>query len=348
MLTEKQVNEIKEHLNKAQNPLFLFDNDQDGLCSFLLLQRFIKRGKGYPVKVSPKMTKDYFKRVRELNADYIFILDQPEVSEEFFQEVRENNIPTVWIDHHYIPNIKIPKFIKYYNPVYNSKERKSEPTTALCYQVTQQKKDIWLGVIGCIADNFVPEFYEQFKKQYPELSIDSDSAFEIFYKSEIGKIARMLGFGLKDRISNVIQMMKMLYNSENPYDILNESKENKALISRSLNLEKKFDKLIEKAKKQISEKLLFFRYEGDISMSADIANKLTFLFPEKIIAVIYTKGPRANISARGKNVREIVLKAIKTIEDSTGGGHESAVGAQINKNHIDKFENNLIKIIKNS
>ena len=47
MLTTKQISEIKEHLNNAQNPLFFFDNDPDGLCSFILLQRYIKRGKGF-------------------------------------------------------------------------------------------------------------------------------------------------------------------------------------------------------------------------------------------------------------------------------------------------------------
>ena len=36
MLTKKQKTEIKEHLEKSQNPLFFFDNDNDGLMSFLL------------------------------------------------------------------------------------------------------------------------------------------------------------------------------------------------------------------------------------------------------------------------------------------------------------------------
>ena len=31
MLTEKQLKEIREHLEKAQNPVFFFDNDADGL-----------------------------------------------------------------------------------------------------------------------------------------------------------------------------------------------------------------------------------------------------------------------------------------------------------------------------
>jgi len=347
MLTEKQVKEIKEHLNKAQNPLFLFDNDQDGLCSFLILQKYIKRGKGYPIKVSPAMTKDYFRKVKELNADYIFILDQPEVSEEFFKEVQENNIPTVWIDHHDIGDISIPEFISYYNPIYNkgNKKRFSEPTTYLCYQISQQKKDLWLGVAGCIADHFIPDFYEEFKKDYPELSTDSEEPFGIFYNSEIGKVSRMMGFGLKDRMSNVIMMIKMLYKAENPYDVLNESKENKRLVSRFLEIDKKFNKFVDKAKKEVSENLLFFTYAGEISMSADIANKLSFLFPKKLIVVVYNKGPRANISGRGKGIREIIVEAIKPFENSTGGGHENAVGAQINLNEVDQLQENIKNII---
>ena len=75
MLTKKQIEEIRGHLNSSQNPLFLFDNDQDGLCSFLLLQKYLGRGKGFPVKSSPSLTQDYFRKVEEFNADYIFVLD---------------------------------------------------------------------------------------------------------------------------------------------------------------------------------------------------------------------------------------------------------------------------------
>ena len=30
--TEKQIKEIRDHLDRAQNPVFFFDNDPDGLC----------------------------------------------------------------------------------------------------------------------------------------------------------------------------------------------------------------------------------------------------------------------------------------------------------------------------
>jgi len=52
---EKQVAEVREHLEKAQNPVFFFDNDPDGLCSFLLLQRYIGRGRGVVIKSFPQM-----------------------------------------------------------------------------------------------------------------------------------------------------------------------------------------------------------------------------------------------------------------------------------------------------
>ena len=207
MLTQKQIEEIKEHLNQAQNPLFFFDNDSDGLCAFLLLQRYCGKGKGVAIKSFPELTEEYFRKVHELNADYIFILDKPLVSEEFFLKARELNIPVVCIDHHEIDKDKIPEFVNYYNPIFNSPS-KNEPTTYLCYQVSNNKNDLWIAIIGCISDSFFPEFYSKFKKNYPDLSIDSKNAFEIRYKSQIGKITNMFSFALKDRTTNVVNINK--------------------------------------------------------------------------------------------------------------------------------------------
>ncbi|MDP7521214.1 MAG: hypothetical protein QF567_03195, partial [Candidatus Pacearchaeota archaeon] len=114
MLTKKQITEIREHLEKAQNPLFFFDNDNDGLMSFLLLQRFIGRGKGVVVKGSHRFGENYIRKVNELNPDYIFVLDIPAVEDDFFKEISEKNIPVVWIDHHNVDKPK-NKEISYYN-----------------------------------------------------------------------------------------------------------------------------------------------------------------------------------------------------------------------------------------
>lgn len=346
MLTRIQVKEIRAHLEKAQNPLFFFDNDQDGLCSFLLLQRSIGRGRGVPIKSFPDLVPEYFRKVKELNADYIFILDKPVVSVEFLEEIDKINLPVVWIDHHEIDKLSIPRFVNYYNPTLN-KKKSDEPVTALCYQVAGKKEDLWIAVIGCISDNFVPKFYSEFEKRYPDLSINSKKASDIFYKSQVGRICRILSFGLKDRTTNVISMLKFLMKAKTPYELLEENSKTHSFMKRFEQINLKYQRLLGKAvaigKK--SRKLLFFQYGGDLSISADIANELSYIFQEKIIVVVYVKGIKGNISIRGKKIRKLFLKSIEGIENAKGGGHENAVGGQLNMEDLERFRRNLEKLI---
>lgn len=345
MLTKKQIKEIREHLSNAQNPLFLFDNDQDGLCSFLILQRFIGRGKGFPVKQTP-MSEDYFRRVNELSPDYIFILDVPEVRGDFWEKIKQINLPVVWIDHHEKDLTKIPKFVNHYNPVYN-KKKENLPTTYLCYQVSEKKDDLWLSIIGNISDKNVPEYWKDFKKQFPELGIDSDDAQEIFYNSEIGRIAQMIGYGLKDKTTNVISMLKFLMKAKSPHDVLEESKDNQQIHKRFDEIQKKYLKLIDKAKSEYrGSEVVFFKYGGDTSMSSEISNGLKFAFPGKYILVAYVKEGRVNLSGRGKNVKKFFVKALENFENARGGGHTDAVGGQISADNLEKFRENFEKLIK--
>ena len=343
MLTEKQTKEIREELQSCTNPLFYFDNDQDGLISFILLRRFIEKGAGIPVKNSP-MDDSYFRRVKEFEPDKIFVLDVPEVSKEMFAKLEEYGAPVVWIDHHDIEFSKVPEWVKYFNPVKNGKE--NTPTCVLVQEVVG-KKDLWLGVIGAIADHYVPSFYEQFLKDYPDLGIKSEKPFEIFYNSEIGRISRMLGAGLKDRTSSVFRMLRFLYEVKNPYDLIEEKKENKDLHKRFDKIDEKFNSLMEKAKEGGNEsKILFFKYSGETSMSADLSNKLSYLYPEKVVVVAFVKGERVNVSLRGIKIRSVALELLKEFENARGGGHENAVGCQLDLGDLEKFVEELGKRIK--
>jgi len=350
MLSSTQISEIREHLEKAQNPLFLFDNDQDGLCSFLLLQRMIGRGKGVPIRSFPQLDKDYFRKISEFNSDYVFILDKPIVSKQFFEEVEKINVPVVWIDHHDIPGNEVPEFVNYYNPIF-SKEKSNEPVTHICYKVSGKKEDLWLAVVGCISDKFLPEFYPDFKKQFPELCVDmkdSTNAFRILYDSQIGKISRMIGFGLKDRTTNVINMLRFLMKAKSPYDVLEESKNSQSIRERFDYLFPKYQKLLEKAISVSDEKskILFFQYGGDLSLSSDLSNELSYLFPKKVVVVIYVVGAKANVSIRGKNIREKFLKSLEGLNNPTGGGHEDAVGANIRVEDLELFRKKFEELVE--
>ena len=362
MLTENQILEIREHLEKAQNPLFYYDNDLDGLCSFLLLRRYIGRGKGIAVKSYPDLNVQYAKRAEELKADYVFVLDKPLLAKDFVDEIDKLQIPLVWIDHHDIQgseksienSIEKDNAIYLYNPSKNKgKSKSTEPVTFLSYQVTQRKEDIWLAFMGCIADHFFPKFSAEFISQYPEFwpkKVKITDPFEAYYKTEIGRIAQSLSFGLKDSITNVVLLQNFLIGCSGPGDVFQEIESNHAFRARYSEIKKKYDVLIEKAKSETSEKLIFFDYMGDLSISAEIANELSFLYPKKYIAAAYIKGGISNISLRGKGVRIILEKILKFFEGATGGGHDDAAGARVKTSDLAKFREKLegeINIIDN-
>lgn len=346
MLTEKQVEEIRGHLERAQNPIFFFDNDADGVCSFLLLRRWLGRGKGVPIKSYPDVIDKYFSKVTEFGADYIFFLDKPVVSKEFFDAAEKAGVNVVWIDHHLIDKKDVPDFVHYYNPLFN-KKKGDEPVTDLCYQVTNRKEDLWVLVAGCISDRFVPEDYADFEKEYPDLVISSKDPFDIYYKSLIGKVAKMINFGLKDRTTNVMSMLRFLLEAKSPYEVLEESSDNKTIHTRYKQIDSKYKKLLEKAVSlDVGGKMIFFQYGGDLSISGDVSNELSYMFKDRVIVVVYLKGAKANISMRGKGVREIYEKAIEGIEGARGGGHENAIGGQLNSKDISVFKENLERIIR--
>lgn len=156
-------------------------------------------------------------------------------------------------------------------------------------------------------------------------------------------MGRILSFGLKDRTTNVINMLKFLKTVKSPYELLDQDSRTHSFQKRFIQIDSKYQKLLKKAvsagKKQ--EKILFFQYGGDLSISAELANELWYIFKEKVIAVIYIKGSKANVSVRGRNIRQGFLNSIEGFEGANGGGHENAVGGQIKIEDMEKFRENL-------
>jgi len=347
MLNSNQIQEIREHLEKANNPLFFFDDDLDGLSSFLLLSRYLGRGKGVSIKSKPELDKAYLRKITELKADYVFILDKPLVSKEFIEGVYDMNIPLVWIDHHDVDQkYEIEKEKVYYYNTTKNEKKTSEPITYWSYKITGKKEDLWIAVIGCISDGYLPEFISEFEEKYGELwKKDVKSAFEGLYGTEIGKIIRILNFAIKDKTSNVVKMMRLLQKINSPYEI-SEERENNFMLIRYKQINKIYQKIMERAKNFTKNKVIYFQYSGNFSLSADISNELWYKNPDKFIVVVYIRGTKANISIRGKNARKITEEAIKKFENARGGGHEVATGATLNAEDLPKFKKIIEELVK--
>lgn len=346
MLTQMQINEIKEHLDKAQNPVFYFDNDADGLCSFLLFRRCLGRGKGVAARSYPDLNAKFAKKAEELRADYVFILDKPVVSLDFLKEIDKLQIPLVWIDHHDVPYNQIEGFsnLFIYNCAKNrGNEKSDEPVSYWAYKITGRKEDIWLALIGCIADHYMPDFTNDFAENFSQYWGKVNEPFDAYYKTDIGKIAQAFNFGLKDSTTHIVQLQNFLISCKGPDEVFLEVSNNSAFRKRYKEIKKRYDALLARARENVKDRMIFFEYAGDLSISSDISNELSYEFPNKYICVAYKRGAIVNISLRGDNVKEILSKIIVKFEDASGGGHENAVGARIKIDDLGRFREELEK-----
>lgn len=342
MLNEKRLKQLRELLENAQNPVFFFDNDLDGLTSFLILQRSIGRGRGVAIRGTSTLEASFFKKVEELNGDYVFLLDRSKIDDDFIKLAEEKNIQIVCVDHH---EVEKPKIKNYFNVILET--GKEVPTSYICYKVFERKEDLWLAVIGSIADCHIPDFIDDFKKEYPELlNKKYKTAYDIRYNCEIGKIMKVMGYGLFDKTSNVVQMLKYLMKAKGPYDVLEENSRTRSFLQKYEQINSRVNEVVRKAKEQIDKKhkFLFFRYGGETSVSQYVSDELNYRYPDYFIVVGFLKGDFAKFSLRGPiDVRKITLESIKDIEGSSGGGHKHSCGVQIMEKDVPQFKENLIK-----
>lgn len=341
MIELKKIIQVRKALEESQNPLFFFDNDVDGFCAFLILRRAIDRGRGIPIKTFPDLKEQYLKKVDELNPDCVVVLDKAEAELSFLEGLNSRNIPIVWIDHH---ESKTKEIIDKHTTYVNSLPE-AEPTSYIAQRVFERKEDLWLAMIGCTGDVYRPDFAEEFEGISPELYNSKLEPLDALNKTEIGKMARMINFGLMDSTTNVVKLIKYLFKAKNSYDLIEENSETRQFHKRYSELNLFFNKQIEKAEKDFDkkEKVLFHTYSGETSMSSQIANRLFFLHQDKLVVVGFKRPDKVNISIRGKNALKITLEAIKNLDGATGGGHEVATGAMVSLDDWEKFKDKLIK-----
>ena len=332
-LSEKQVKEIREELDNCKNPLFFFDDDQDGLCAFLLLYRYKKEGHGIVMKSA--LGKSFLRKIDEYTPDKIFILDIADAEPDFLDELK---VPVVWIDHH---GTSQKKNVKYYNPRVSNRDD-NFPTSFLCYQAVEQ--DLWLAALGCVADWFIPDFIKDFKKEYPELAkIKYKYPGDIIYGTQLGHLIRIFSFILKGRHKDVMKSVKILTRTKSPYEILNqENPEGKLIYKIYEHANKSYEPLLsdftESAKKS-KDKVIAYAYKDDnSSFTSDLSNEAVHRFPDKIIIIAREKGDEMKCSLRGSKILipEKLQKALVGLE-GYGGGHEHACGLNIKTRNFEEF-----------
>ena len=337
MLTEKDIAFLREELQTAQNPLFIHDDDADGLCSFLLLYRIHREGKEAILKSSSTLKAEFMRRVDEFNPDKIFILDIPVVDQEFIDQA---NRPIFWIDHHQpVDRNKV----HYFNP--RIKEPQAYiPTTYMAWQVSQSKEDLWIATVGCLADHALPDFLPEFIERYPHLLPKERSINDMVYKEPVGLLVKMIFFLLKGPTTEVRNSVKALLKITSPEEILEQkTPPGKFLYKRFEKINQQYKPLLQEAQqKSGKEKLILFTYtEKQMSFTAELSNEMAALHPHQVILICRHKSGEMKCSIRAQfPIADKLQRALIGVH-GFGGGHPHACGAVIKEEDWDLFLSNF-------
>ncbi len=211
----------------------------------------------------------------------------------------------------------------------------------MAYQVTNSS--LWIATMGCLFDHHIPDFIKKFIKEYPELLDKKEKdPGNIKHKTPLGELVKILGFNVKGKYAEVKKSLKAFEKVESPYEIINSTtEEGKFILDRYKKLNKEYEYLISKAKKEVDldDSLLVFIYPSDrISFTRELSNELTYLYPDKTVMVGREKNEVYKISLRNQNkdIAEALKKALAGLE-GFGGGHKNACGCSISKKDFNIF-----------
>ena len=138
----------------------------------------------------------------------------------------------------------------------------------------------------------------------------------------------------------VHKAIEAAFKLKDPQELLEQSSETgKFLYARAEKLKKEYNTLLFQAKEQVNkEKFLIFTYPSKkTSFTKELANELSFLYPEKFIIVGREKEGVIKMSLRSKENIPTLLEKVFLQLKGYGGGHEQACGACISSEDLDRF-----------
>jgi len=321
--------QILAEISSSFKPLIFFDDDADGLSSFLLLYKHIREGTGVIIKTTPRIDARFLPKVEEHSPDRIFILDIAELAQEFVDSCK---VKVVWIDHHHPLDIK---GVTYWNP---RNHGTYAPTSYLVHSAI--KENDWIAMVGCIGDWFIPDWKDRFIDAYPDLLpvgiTEPDAAL---HTTRIGLLARIFSFVLKGTTKDAMTCVKIMSRIKDPYEILDQTtSQGKYIWKRYQKINSLYEELVQQIQPS-DGRILHHVFQGDtMSFTSDLSNEMLFRHPGKAIVIGREKNGEVKLSFRAKDVN--ILKAAGDAMAGTKGfvgGHDQACGGMVPKQDFEGF-----------
>lgn len=342
----EQLAAFKERVLGAKRVIVFYDDDGDGLSSYLLVYR--ARGGdngstiGVRVHASAMVPAELaMRKIEENGGDLVLVLDKPYVEQAFLETCP---LPILWLDHHepQTAQVAVARETTYLNPRIED-DTDNRCTTHWVWHALGREQDLWIAAIGSISDWQMTDIAEVFRAQHPELLGDAKDAPHALFEQPFGTLAGLMQFNLKGDASDVRAAIKTFGRVESLEELIErKTSRAKLLWKRYEHFKQQYDVLHAQIMRSLTDDPVLFHVFRDVetSFTGELSNRLLHEHPNKIIFLARDENGDVKLSIRSVGVP--VAPAVKQALALSGargnaGGHANACGGKINSDDFPRF-----------
>ncbi|MFH1631299.1 MAG: DHH family phosphoesterase [Candidatus Aenigmatarchaeota archaeon] len=327
-------------IKSTDGVIVIFHNDADGICSSVLLRKYLDTivKKAYMISQPMPPDKNLIRRIQTCVPSKIIMLDLAVDQQESLIKKIKGISDVLIVDHHPSTRNFTAGNAVYYNPRYKN-PKIYQSVSYLMYKILSKITDVsdsaWISAIGIIGDydtSSSKDVLEEVEKKYP---------IELF-----NKIAAMIEGVKATKAMSCEQMVEIILNTKDPNQLLESGsfldsyqKMQNEMAAIMIDIQASLEKI---------DNILFYQLKSRFNLRSTVATKLSEKYPDKLVIVYERMDKRIAIAARNQarklNCDKILRYATRGLRASAGG-HEAASGATIEAKDWDVVKGRLIEYL---
>ncbi len=326
---------------KNSSVAVFFHDDGDGICSACVMKRFAEREEVEASFTSIAMppSSEQKRHIVTTPSSRFVLLDLG--MDQFPSVIRslEKKGKVLIIDHHKVHNNMNSENVIHYNPLLwkeNVYLAASLLTYELCNEITDLNDCAWIAAIGVISDCNVKDarfFLSKVKEMYPGFLKDVENPFD----SKFGKLVQYISAVRSHGIS-CETIMERLSKFSSPHEMLHDDWFKSYFTRFLVEMENEIENARSKSLKFGS--FLFHELKSRLRIRSELATRLSFLFPDKIVFVYKVSNDMAKISVRTQrdiDLYSFLKDVLSNFSFKNFGGHKRACAIEMSMNEFQRF-----------
>ncbi|MBI5332332.1 MAG: DHH family phosphoesterase [Candidatus Aenigmarchaeota archaeon] len=336
----KKAADFLKRIKQKDGIIIVFNNDLDGMCSCVMIKKYLSKIGNNPYIISQPMPpdKNLIRRMQSGISNKVIFLDMAIDQSTVLVKKIKGMGELLIIDHHLVSQNLNSRGIVHCNPriktpgIYQS-------TSYVVHKILGELENTeeldWIAALGAIADY--------------DLSSSQDLVKKIQKRYDIGKLHKIVAIlaSLKaTRTMTCEKTVDALMAIKEPENILETEEFIRSY--QEIENEKQGVMINTQSDTKVNCNIVLYEIKSKYNIRSEISTRLAEKYKDKIVIVYEKIGKKINASVRCQTRKFNVDSALKKASanlNASAGGHEAAGGITIDEKDWSQFIDNLLALV---